>query len=162
MAVIRNPRKKFNFRITILPNPTLPVFAAQQVTTPDSEVEPVTHGFGNTELKTAGLVKISTLKIDRILSMSPGDGQSMFEWQATAQNAITQTSGDPLDYKRIIKIEEVAGGEGNLTVVDTMFYIGAWPTKINGKEYDRTVSENTVESIEFAVDYASPYIPESL
>jgi len=156
MPVIKNPRKKFNFRITILTNPVLPVFAAQQVTTPDIEVEAVEHGFANTVLKTAGLVKVGTLKIDRIISMLPADGQAFIRWQQNAQNAITQTGGDPEDYKQIVKIEEYAQyNQGNVEVIDTYYAIGCWPQKINGREYDRTASENVVESIELAVDYLS-------
>ena len=157
MSLIRNPRKKFNFRITVLTSPILPTFAAQQVTTPDIEVEAVEHGFGNTVLKTAGLVKVGTLKIDRIISMSAADGQSFYRWQNIAQNAQTQTGGAPEDYKQVVKIEEyVQYGTGNdLTVIDTYYAIGAWPQKVNGREYDRTASENVVESVELAVDYLS-------
>jgi phage tail-like protein len=156
MSLIKNPRKKFNFRITILTNPVLPVFAAQQVTSPDIEVEAVEHGFGNTVLKTAGLVKVGTLKIDRIISMAPGDGQSFYRWQMNAQDGMHQTGGAPEDYKQVVKVEEyVQYGSGNPEVIDTYYAIGAWPQKINGREYDRTASENVVESIELAVDYLS-------
>ena len=160
MATIRNPRKKFNFRITFLEDFTFPTFAAQQVTTPDSEVEAVEHGYGNTVLKTAGLVKPGTLKVDRIISMTPADSQRFLRWQMQAQNSVNQTSGSPEFYKKVAKVEEYAYfGTNNPEVVDTFYCIGVWPQKINGKEYDRTASENIVESIEFAVDYLTPDLP---
>ena len=134
-------------------------FGAQQVTLPDSEVEMVEHGFGNTVLKTAGLSKPGTLKIDRIISadtLTGVNGAAFFEWQKLAQDPFTQTGGDPLDYKMTVIVEELGnlGVGGNPPVVlNTWTFEGCWPTRINGREFDRTASENLMESIELSVDY---------
>jgi hypothetical protein len=43
-------------------------------------------------------------------------------------------------------------GVNGATVLQTRNYLGAWPCKINGIEFDRLSSENTIETIEFSVD----------
>lgn len=159
MIPIKNPRKQFNFRITVLDNPILEPFAAQVVNLPDMEVEATEHGFGNTVIKTAGLVKVGTLTIERIMSAALGSitSSAFHAWQKLAQDGAKQTGGDPVDYKKYIYIEELSNaswdGLNDPVVLNSWTCVGCWPARINGREYSRTSSDNLMETAEFAVDY---------
>jgi len=156
MAIL-NPRKKFNFTVSIIPGPNLEPFSVQQITLSDSVIEQVEHGFGNTILKTAGQIKAGALSMSIIQSSSDGALEAaLWAWHWQAQNPALQAGGDPTavgGYKRTIKVEELGSVNSAPAVVNTWFVIGAWPATMNGKEFDRTASDNTVRSIEFAVDY---------
>jgi len=157
MAII-NPRKKFKFRVSFMTLPQLAEFAVQEITLSDHEIEAVEHGFGTTILKTAGQVKPGTVTLNRIISANKGAiSGEFFEWQRLAQDAISQSGGDPEVYKRILVIDEMAN-DGQ-TALDTWYIAGAWPTRINGREFSRTESANTVESVELSVDYISLNAP---
>ena len=150
--VILNPRKKFKFEV-IIPNAyEIEIFGAQEVTLPDQEVEQVEHGVGVTAVKTGGLVKKGNLTINRIMSAGAGtpSGKKFVEWGLEVQNANTQVGGDPDQYGKTIIINELSNDN---IIIDTHTYTGCWPTRINGRELSRVQSENTVESVEFSVDY---------
>jgi hypothetical protein len=162
---VRNPRKAFNFLIEVMGMSFMPPFGAQEVTLPDSVVDAVEHGFGNTVLKTAGLVKPGTLKINRIISLDPTgiaalESEGFHLWQQKAQNAYAQSGGDPDDYKFTVVVKEI-GNTGILSgaepqVVATHTCIGCWPGTINGREFKRADSANLVEAVELHVDYLLP------
>lgn len=166
MIPIKNPRKQFNFRITVLDNPILEPFAAQNVTLPDMEVEATEHGFGNTIIKTAGLVKVGTLTLERIMSAAQGsiNSSAIFAWQRAAQDGAQQVGGDPEDYKKYVYIEELSNaswdGLNDPVVLDSWTCVGCWPTRITGREYSRISSDNLMENVEFAVDYMVPGLIE--
>jgi len=153
---ITNPRKKFKYRVTILPAPALEPFAVQEITSPDLEIEEIEHGAGNTYIKTAGMIKVGKGTISRILSADKVSGE-IWEWARLAQDALTQSGGDPSVYKRVVQVDELAN-DGQ-TALDTWYWIGAWPSMINGREYSATDSANTVESFELTVDAVSQNIP---
>ena len=167
LPAIKNPRKAFNFIITFTGLANIPPFGVQECTLPDSDIEEVLHGFGNTELKTAGIVKTGTLKIGRIISLDPAsilanENEEIFLWHMRAQNAYSQVGGDPDAYKRAVIIEELDNsgfGLGVPTVVATYTCLGAWPRLINGRSYKRGESANVMENVEFAVDYLIPGVP---
>jgi len=153
MAII-NPRKKFNFRINILPLPIIPTFSVQMVTLGESAIDITEHGFGNTIHKTGGLIKVGNLTLERLLEGETSlVSTALWQWHWKVQNPVTQTGGNPIDYKRVIKIDELAVGLGDPIALNTWFAIGAWPATINGREFDRTSSDNLVDSVEFAIDY---------
>ena len=157
MAIL-NPRKKFKFRVTFLTLPQLEPFAVQEITLGDNEIEPVEHGFGNTVLKTAGMVKPGNVTLQRIMAASTSSVSGEFwEWARLAQDPLTQAGGDPATYKRVLQVDELAN-DGQ-TALDTWYIAGAWPATINGREFSATDSANTIESVELAVDFVSQNIP---
>jgi len=159
MAIL-NPRKKFNFRVSILPMPEIPTFSVQQITLGDSVIEQVEHGFGNTVLKTAGQIKPGTVNLHMIEESHSGViGAKLWAWHWQVQNPALQAGADPMEYKRILKIEELGTGLGTPTALNVWFAVGAWPATMNGKEFDRVSSDNTVRSIEFSVDYLTQDLP---
>ncbi len=157
-----NPRKAFNFRISFPNQPTLPVFACQTVTIPDETVEQIEHGTGNSRIKTAGQYIAGEATIGMIIPaskaiVSPDLNPNNFfrNWQRSAQDPILGGGSDPFFYKRTTLVEELAND--GATVLNSYLLVGAWPTKINGREYSRTESNNTVETVELSTD-AVPYI----
>lgn len=146
MAEIANPRKKFQFGIFI---PGMNQFLAQEVKLPDSEIDMVEHGDVNFDVKTGGKRKIGMLSVTKIMPADSTDN-FMWSWQDQIQD-IRGGGGDlPSDYKKRILVEQY--GPDGLTTLQRWELIGAWPQKINGVDFSRKDSENTVETIDFCVD----------
>lgn len=152
VQVILNPRKQFKFEIIIPSGFEIETFGCQEVTLPDQEVDQVEHGVGVGVVKTGGLAKKGNLTLNRIMSAGSGTvtGRQFIEWQKQVQNMNTQVGGDPSEYGKVIIIRELSPDN---VILDTHTYTGCWPTRINGREFNRVQSENTVESVEFSVDY---------
>jgi phage tail-like protein len=146
MAKVANPHKQFQFSIFLYGmNP----FLAQKVTTPDRELDKIEHGEGNHVIKTAGMVRIGELTVEKISSASLADNL-IWGWIALIQNEYSGGGVIPDVYKKAIQVQRLA--TDGVTVLNTWSYTGAWPSKINGTELDRTSSDNTIQSIEFCVD----------
>jgi len=163
MAVIKNPKKVFNFRMVIPTLTALPVFSVQSVTLPDVEIEADEHGHGNAVVKTAGLTKLGTLVVNRIIPLKANDINLGDPFSASTINTIfynwSKAANDPImgigqpegSYKHTIIIHEISND--GFSIVGTFILYGCWPTKISGREFKRGESGNLIESIEFAVDY---------
>jgi phage tail-like protein len=146
MANVSNPHKKFQFSIAILGmNP----FLAQKVTTAERDLDQVEHGEGNHVIKTAGMVKLGNIMVEKI-SSADGPDRLFWDWIASIQNEFIGGGLIPDNYKFPIQIQKYA--TDGLTVIATWNYIGCWVKKINGVELDRVSSENTIESLELSVD----------
>lgn len=146
MAKVSNPHKKFQFSIFVYGmNP----FLAQKVKLPDRELESVRHGEGNHYIKTAGMLDLGVLTIDKISSASLPDNL-MWSWITLIQNEFTGGGVVPDVYKKTIQVQRLA--TDGISVLNTWTYVGAWPKKINGIDFDRVDSENTIEALEFEVD----------
>lgn len=146
MAEIANPHKKFQFSIFLFGmNP----FLAQKVTLADRELDQVEHGEGNHLIKTAGLVKIGNMTVDKIFNASLPE-KIIWAWINSIQNEFTGGGLIPEAYKKAVQVQLLS--TNMRTPVKTWNYIGAWPCKINGIELDRVSSDNTIESIEFSID----------
>lgn len=148
MAQIENPRKQFQFSIAIAPF-TMNPWLAQKVTIPDASVDIVEHGDTNHDIKTGGRVKYTTINIDKLMT-TDGSDNYMWDWMASVQDVIIGGGLPPQAYKRVITVTELA--EDGQSVINTWILTGCWPSKINGLEFDRQGSDNTIESIEICVD----------
>lgn len=146
MAQIENPRKQFNFSIFV---PGLNPFLAQKVTLPDVETEDVEHGDTNYLVKTAGILKVGKLKIDKISSATAPDSW-VWQWINLTQNALLGGGALPIIYKRTIVVQEYSND--GITVLNTHTYQGAYVAKKNGIELSRKDSDNTLTSLEINVD----------
>jgi len=71
-AKVKNPRKTFLFSITFAKHP-VNSYLCQKATVPDIEIEEVTHGDINRDVKTAGRVKIGDLIVEKLLTTSGSD-----------------------------------------------------------------------------------------
>lgn len=146
MAQVNNPRKNFNFQISI---DGINPFLCQEVKQPDVEFDMVEHGDTNFDVKTAGRKKISQLQITKIFPSDELDTE-IRDWASQIQDTTTGGGALPSDYKRVIIVQQYA--PDGITVLDQWEYDGCWPQKINGIEFNRRSSENTTQSVEFCVD----------
>lgn len=170
MAKNANPRKNFNFSIQIVGESFDP-FLAQKVDVPEREIEVVEHGETNHNIKTGGRVSFGNLVMEKILTTTPNlDAHTYFEdWMASIQDpvlggglvptnkAIDKTFG----YKRDIIVYEFAESGVSITAaglpistpLNVWYLKGCWPSKRDAITLDRTASENTIERLEFSVDF---------
>ena len=148
MAKFANPRKSFNFSITITPDPINP-FMFQKVTLPDAEIEQVAHGDTNHDIKTAGRVSYGNINAEKLQPSNQGDAY-MWSWFDACQSSIIGGGSPPEIYKKVITIEEFA--EDGVTILNTWIATGVWPARLPGAEKNRLSSDNTIENIEFSVD----------
>lgn len=146
MARVDNPRKNFQFNIII---PGLDPFLCQVVKAPDIELDDVEHGDAGYMVKTAGMEKTSKLSIEKISRAETTD-TFMRAWQKRIMNTFIGGGQLPSQYKLPIIVEELSAN--GISVIDRQIYEGCWPQKINGKDFTRKGSDNTVENVEFSVD----------
>lgn len=148
MAKIENPRKSFNFSLSIIPLPINP-FLFQKVTIPDKEVEMTEHGDVNHSIKTGGRSKFGNILCEKLM-VTEGADNYFWDWMASVSDAVIGGGLVPSQYKRIITITELA--EDGTSILNTWICTGCWPQKINGQALDRMSSDNSIESIEICVD----------
>lgn len=148
MAKFANPRKRFNFSITITPDPINP-FLFQKVTVPDIEIEAVAHGDTNHDIKTPGRVTYGNIVCEKLMASNLGDAY-LWSWLDACQSSTIGGGSPPDIIKKVITIEEFA--EDGATVLNTWRASGVWPCKLGGQELDRNSSDNSIESVEFCID----------
>ena len=146
MVQIDNPRKQFQFNIII---PGLNPFLAQTAKLPDIDFDVTEHGDVGYMVKTAGLARLGKFTVEKIVD-SMGNDQFIWDWARQIFNFMGKSRQIPSAYKRMGLVEQY--GNDGLVVVKNWPLIGIWPSKINGTEFSRTSSENTIESIEFECD----------
>lgn len=152
-AKVKNPRKKFLWSINFVKHPINP-YLFQKCTLPDISIDQVTHGDVNRDVKTAGRVSIGNLIIEKLLTTS-GSDTWVWDWLFSCQDHILGGGLVPSDYWETISVNELA--EDGKTVLNQHFYTEVWPCKIDGLDFDRMASENTIEKIEFSVGTADKY-----
>lgn len=145
---ITNPHKKFQFKIEL---GLLDNFLAQEVTIPEAGADVVEHGDMNFIVKTAGIMKYGTLKINKLFSNNPDALNTlMMDWVKGCQNVFTGGGDIPDDYKIRARIIQLAND--GITPRAVWEFEGLWPSKVNDIELSRVSSENTIESVEFQID----------
>lgn len=151
---IANPRKKFNFSITIYAGAYGQVqnFLVQKVTLPSIEVEQTIHGEANNEIKTPGRVKYGNLRIEKMLWTDQEDSL-FYNWIDNCQSAILGGGGLPSSLWKTIVVKELS--VDGITPVNVWQYDECWPCKIDGQDLDRVSSDNSMEIIEFSVNYVA-------
>ena len=147
MAKVKNPRKNFLFSIQFPKHP-INTYLCQKVTLPDVEVEQVTHGDINRDVKTAGRVSIGNLVMEKLMTTA-GSDTWVFDWLMSCQDILLGGGLPPSYYWETVVVSELA--EDGATVLNTHIYDEVWPCKISGLDFDRTSSENTIEKVEFSV-----------
>ena len=152
-AKVKNPRKKFLFSISFPKHP-LNTYLCQKCDLPDISVDQVEHGDINRDVKTAGRVKVGNLKIEKLKVTSASDTW-IWDWLFSAQDHIQGGGLVPSDYWETMVVNELA--EDGTTILNTWYNEEVWPTKIEGLDFDRTASENTIEKIEFSVGTVDQY-----
>jgi hypothetical protein len=152
-AQVKNPRKKFNFSISFPKHPLNP-YLCQKVQLPDLEIEQVSHGDINRDVKTAGRVSVGNMTIEK-LSVTSGSDTWILDWLYACQDHINGGGLTPSQYWEEMVINELA--EDGVSIINSWVLTEVWPCKISGIELDRTSSDNTIESIEFSVGTIDKY-----
>lgn len=147
MAKINNPRKLFQFSVTI---PGVQPFLVQTIKLPDYELETDEHGDTNYKVKTAGMVNLGLLSLSKICDATPFVDTFIWNLMKSIQNQELGGGALPSVYKFPIMIEQF--GPDGITVLQRWTYLGGWPKRINGVEFNRAQSGNTIEAIDFEVD----------
>lgn len=150
---VSNPRKQFRFSISIVApdRALLEAYLVQEVTHPENTIEQDVHGDVNYDVKTAGRVSTGNATISKILTTS-GPDNYLWNWHESCQSPRFGGGLIPSQYKKRITVTEYAeGADGGILNIWT--WHGCWPTKINGQTQNRQESGNTIESVEFSVDY---------
>lgn len=151
MANIPNPRKIFNFSVSI---PGLDPFLCQEFDVPDQDIDVVEHGDTNHLVPTGGLMKYSSAKMKK-LSPATAPDNWIWDWMFQIQNVFTGGGDLPSNYTRTITVEQYSND--GVTVINTWVLLGAWPNKVNGSTFKRKDSENTMEDIEFKLEKMDHY-----
>jgi len=146
MAQVANPRKQFNWSIS---SPGVNAFLCQKVTIPDFEIDVVEHGDYNFDVKTGGRHKYGSLMIEKIATAVTSDTY-IWTWMQEIQDVFIGGGVLPTLYKRTMQIDQF--DLSGILVLNSWVCYGCWPSKINGVEFNRLGSENTLESIEIQVD----------
>lgn len=146
MAKVANPRKVFNYKVEIN---GIDQFTIQILKLPTQEVEVVEHGDTNFKVKTGGLVTTGPMEMTRLLPITDSDtvGQN---WLLLVQDAFIGGGVLPSVYKQDMVIKEL--DSTGTTTVNRWIVEGAWPSKIEYSDLDRTKSENYTEKLTLQVD----------
>lgn len=152
-AKVKNPRKKFLFSLTFAKYP-LNSYLCQKCTLPDVSVDEVSHGDINRDVKTAGRVNVGDMTVEK-LCVTSGSDTWVHDWLMSCQDMINGGGLVPSDYWETVIVNELA--EDGTTILNSHILTEVWPKKIDGLEFDRTASENTIEKITFSVGTCDKY-----
>ena len=152
-AKVKNPRKKFRWSISFSKHPINP-YLCQKCSLPDISIDQVNHGDVNRDVKTAGRVSVGNLIVEKLLTTS-GSDTWVWDWLFSCQDHLIGGGLVPSDYWETLLVNELA--EDGRTVLNSHICTEVWPTKIDGLDFDRMASENTIEKIEFSVGTMDKY-----
>lgn len=143
---VPNARKGFNFRIEIN---GLNQFEVQKITLPEIEIDKVEHGDTNRLIKTAGMIKLGDLKLEKLVRL-PGSDLWAWQWLTSAQDMTFGTGNLANVYKRSIVIREMS--PTGLGILNSWIIDGAWVSKISQSDFTRTESDNIIQTLEISCD----------
>ena len=146
-AKVKNPRKKFLWQITFVKHPLNP-YLFQEVSLPDLEIEQVSHGDINRDVKTGGRITVGNL-VCRKLESTSGSDTWLWDWLMSVQDLILGGGLTPSEYWDTVRVDELA--EDGVSILNSWIYEEVWPSKVNSQDLDRMSSDNTLEEIEFSV-----------
>lgn len=150
-AKVKNPRKKFLWQITFVKHPLNP-YLFQEVSLPDLEIEQVSHGDINRDVKTGGRITVGNL-VCRKLESTSGSDTWLWDWLMSVQDLILGGGLTPSEYWETVRVDELA--EDGVSILNSWIYEEVWPSKVNSQDLDRMSSDNTLEEIEFSVGTAN-------
>ena len=87
--------------------------------------------------------------LEKLLSTEGADNY-FWDWSSSVNDAVIGGGLVPSEYKRVLTISEIA--EDGTSILNTWICTGCFPHKINGQELDRTIGENSLETLELCVD----------
>lgn len=148
-AKVSNPRKKFLWSIKFIGYDQSP-YLFQNCNLPEVNVEQVSHGDVNRDVKTAGRVTVGNLTCEKLETTS-GSDTWLWDWLMQCQDLMLGGGLIPDQYWKKVLVSELA--EDGVSILNQWICYEVWPTRLNGQELDRMSSDNSLESIEFSVGY---------
>src|SRR5690606_23330137 len=103
----------------------------------------------NHKIKTAGMVNFSDLVLEKVKAL-PNSDTSAWDWLRQAQNVSVGGGLLAANYKRNIVVKEM--DTTGLNTVNSYVLTGCWIKKISNSDFDRTSSDNSIETITISVD----------
>lgn len=152
-AKVKNPRKKFLWSLSFPKHP-LNAYLFQTCTLPDVEIDQVSHGDVNRDVKTAGRVTVGNMTCEKLMT-TDGSDTWLHDWLFSCQDMIIGGGLVPSQYWETCIVQELA--EDAVSVLNEWLLEEVWPCKVNGLDLDRMASENTIETIEFSVGTVDKY-----
>lgn len=146
-AKVKNPRKKFLWQIAFVKHPLNP-YLFQEVSIPELEIEQVSHGDINRDVKTGGRITVGNL-VCRKLESTSGSDTWLWDWLMSVQDLILGGGLTPSEYWETVRVDELA--EDGVSILNSWICEEVWPSKVNSQDLDRMSSDNTLEEIEFSV-----------
>lgn len=146
-AHVSNPRKKFLWSITFVGHAQNP-YLFQKVQLPEINIEQVSHGDINRDVKTGGRITVSNLTCSK-LEKTSGSDTWLWDWLMSVQDINLGGGLVPSQYWSTIRVDELA--EDGVSILNTWICEECWPCKVNGQELDRMSSDNSLEDLEFSV-----------
>lgn len=137
------PIKAYTFSIEV---EGLVQFTAQEVTTPDTEVEAVEHGEGVSIVRTPGMMKFGDISIKKLIASDTADTWAR-DWILQVNNPQTNTGANPSVSMKTVVIR-LKDAQGN--VKKTYEFKDCWMMKKAGVTLSRTSSDNVIEECTLA------------
>lgn len=148
-AKVKNPRKSFLWQVVFPKHPINP-YLFQEVTLPEINIEQVSHGDINRDVKTGGRISYGNLICKKLLTTASSETW-LFDWMMSVQDSTLGGGLTPKLYWETAIVNELA--EDGVSILDTWTLFEVWPCKLNGIALNRMSSDNTIEDVEFSVGY---------
>lgn len=142
-----NPRKKFAFKVEF---DGLEPALVQRVKIPKLSIDSAEHGSSNILIKTAGMVKIEDIELNKLMFQNKNDSWAK-TWMSATSDIESGTMGVPSDYKRSGYI--IALAPDMETILQKWQLVGCWPKEREIEEWDASSSDNILERIVLSVDW---------
>lgn len=146
MGLVANPRKAFQFVVEI---DGVNQFEIQKFTTAEVEIDKVEHGETNFKVKTAGMVSVGDVTMEKLRPLPTTD---VWAWTMLREAQDMETGGGGLEgmYKKVMVVKEMSADR--VSTVNRWIYTGAWVCKVSQSDFDRMSSDNIIETVVWSVD----------
>jgi phage tail-like protein len=142
-----NPRKKFPYRVEF---EGLEPALVQKVKIPKVSQEVAEHGAANILIKTAGMVKIEDIELNKLMFSNKADSWA-YSWFLQVSNHETGTMGIPTTYKKNGYI--ILLGPDMQRAIEKWQVFGCFPKEVEKEEFDsKAGGDNLMEKVVLSVD----------
>jgi phage tail-like protein len=143
---VTNTAKVFQFRVEMR---GIDQWEVQEVNIPEVEMDVVEHGDANFLVKTGGILKFGDITLKRLKKMQAGDTWA-WDWLLRVQDPATGGGTLPENYKEQVIIKQLSA-DGS-TTIDQWICLGCFPKKVSHETFNRTSSDNQMETVVLSVD----------
>jgi phage tail-like protein len=142
------PNKVFRYVVEI---DGLEQFKCQKFTPPKVSIEKVSHGDTNYDVKTAGRYSVDDIVLEKLVPTDTVDTWAL-DWLLDAQDPFLGGGMLPDELYQTIIVRELA--EDGTTPVMRWVYEGCWVCEVSQSDYDRTSSDNVIETVTISTNRA--------